>query len=52
MSPQNDFYSYINDKWLKEYKVQESQKYIVQIDNFRIIQDKVFRELIEIVKII
>ena len=50
VTPQNDFYSYINDKWLKEYTVQESQKYIVQIDNFRITQDKVFRELMEIVK--
>ena len=50
VTPQNDFYSYINDKWLKDYQVQESQKYIVQVDNFRITQDKVFRELIEIVK--
>ena len=50
VTPQNDFYSYINDKWLKDYQLQESQKYIVQVDNFRITQDKVFRELIEIVK--
>ena len=50
ITPQNDFYSYINDKWLKDYELQEDQKYIVQVDNFRITQDKVFRELIEIVK--
>ena len=50
ITPQNDFYSYINDKWLKDYQLQEGQKYIVQIDNFRITQDKVFRELIEIVE--
>ena len=50
VTPQSDFYSYINDKWLKDYQLQESQKYIVQIDNFRITQDKVFRELMEIVK--
>jgi predicted metalloendopeptidase len=50
VTPQNDFYSYINDKWLKDYEVLENQKYIVQVDNFRITQDKVFRELIEIVK--
>jgi len=50
ITPQNDFYSYINDKWLKDYQLQEDQKYIVQVDNFRITQDKVFRELIEIVK--
>jgi putative endopeptidase len=50
VTPQNDFYSYINDKWLKDYQLHESQKYIVQVDNFRIVQDKVFRELIEIIK--
>jgi predicted metalloendopeptidase len=50
VTPQSDFYSYINDKWLKDYTVQENQKYIVQVDNFRITQDKVFRELLEIVK--
>jgi len=49
INPQNDFYSYINEKWLKDYEVQSNQKYIVQIDNFRITQDKVYRELIEIV---
>jgi len=50
VTPQSDFYSYINDKWLKDYQLQENQKYIVQIDNFRITQDKVFRELMEILK--
>ena len=50
ITPQNDFYSYINDKWLKDYELEETQKYIVQVDDFRITQDKVFRELIEIVK--
>ena len=50
INPRTDFYSYINDKWLKDFEVQETQKYIVQVDNFRITQDKVFRELVEIVK--
>ena len=50
INPQNDFYSYINDRWLQDYALQEGQKYIVQVDNFRITQDKVYRELIEIVK--
>jgi hypothetical protein len=49
INPQNDFYSYINDRWLKEFEVQTGQEYIIQIDNFRLVQDKVFRELIEIV---
>ena len=47
--PQNDFYSYINDRWLQDYKLQTGQEYIVQVDDFRIVQDKVYRELIEIV---
>jgi hypothetical protein len=50
ITPQNDFYSYINDRWLKDYKVESHQKYIVQVDDFRIVQDKVYRELIEIIE--
>jgi len=50
ITPQNNFYSYINDRWLKEYELQENQKYIVQVDDFRIVQDKVYRELIEIIE--
>lgn len=48
--PQNDFYSYINDKWLKEYIIPEEHKYIVQQDDFRIVQDKVYRELIILIE--
>jgi putative endopeptidase len=50
INPQNDFYSYINERWISQKQLEESQKYIVQIDNFRLVQDKVYRELIEIVK--
>jgi predicted metalloendopeptidase len=46
----DDFYSYINYKWLQEKQTSETQKYIVQVDDFRLLQDKVYRELIEIVK--
>ena len=49
INPQNDFYSYINDRWLKEFEIQTGQEYIVQVDDFRLVQDKVFKELIEIV---
>lgn len=49
INPQNDFYSYINERWIKKEQIDESQKYIVQVDNFRLVQDKVYRELIEIV---
>jgi putative endopeptidase len=50
INPKNDFYSYINDRWLKDYQLQEGQEYIVQVDDFRIVQDKVYRELIEIIE--
>jgi putative endopeptidase len=49
-NPANDFYSYINDRWIKDIKVDESQKYIVQIDNFRLTQDKIYKQLIVLVE--
>jgi putative endopeptidase len=49
INPQNDFYSYINERWLKEFEIQSGQEYIIQVDNFRLVQDKVFRQLLEIV---
>jgi putative endopeptidase len=44
----NDFYSYINDRWLREVDLEDHQGYIVQIDDFRLVQDKVYRNLIDI----
>ena len=48
IAPNNDFYSYVNERWLKDIDVEVQQEYITQIDNFRLIQDKVYRELIDI----
>jgi predicted metalloendopeptidase len=52
--PNNDFYTFINYEWLKnathmqdEYK---NERYIVQYDDFRIVQNKVYYDLIEIVE--
>ena len=45
IKPQNDYYSYINYKWLKEVKIKKEQQYIVQVDDFRLTQDKVYNEL-------
>uniref|UniRef100_A0A6C0IGA2 Peptidase M13 C-terminal domain-containing protein n=1 Tax=viral metagenome TaxID=1070528 RepID=A0A6C0IGA2_9ZZZZ len=45
IKPVNDFYDYINYQWLKDTTLQEEQKYIVQIDDFRLVQDKVYQEL-------
>ena len=50
ITPENDFYSYINDSWLNSYNTNEELKYIVQIDNFRLVQDKVYRDVLNIVK--
>ena len=50
IKPNEDFYSYINDRWITDYELTENQKYIVQVDDFRITQDKVYRELIDIIQ--
>jgi len=49
IKPNEDYYSYVNDKWIKEFKVTKNQKYITQIDDVRITQDKVYKELLEII---
>ena len=51
-TPKNDYYTYINYNWINE-KTQEFKNkmtYYVQIDSFRITQEKVYYELIELVK--
>ena len=50
VKPNEDFYSYINDRWISDYELREEQKYIIQVDDFRITQDKVYRELIQIIE--
>lgn len=50
ISPRSDFYSYVNERWLNKSQLDESQKYIVQVDNFRLVQDRVYKQLLEIIK--
>ena len=50
IKPNQDFYSYINDRWLSEISLSEDQKYITQVDDFRITQHKVYKDLIEIIE--
>jgi len=50
ITPNNDFYSYINYRWIKDAKLNKNQEYITQLDSFRLVQYKVYRELLEIVK--
>jgi len=51
--PNEDFYSYINYKWLQENvknnTLYDKLNYTPQIDDFRIVQDKVYRELNDII---
>lgn len=49
IKPENNFYDFINYQWLKNISLDEQQKYIVQIDDFRLAQDKVYRQLNEII---
>lgn len=48
--PQDDFYTYINERWIKQYKPLPSQSYITKKDDFRLIQDKVYKDLETIVE--
>lgn len=45
IKPENDFYDYINYQWLQNVSIEKQQEYIVQIDDFRLTQDKVYQEL-------
>lgn len=49
---QDDYYTYINYQWIsqKTQELKKELKHYVQIDSFRITQEKVFYELIDIVK--
>ena len=49
ITPNNDFYSFVNERWLKDLDIEAYQEYITQVDSFRLVQDKVYRELIEII---
>jgi len=55
ITPNNDFYNYINFDTIKQLKekykhISTNEKYYVQVDNFRITQDKVNNELVEIIE--
>ena len=46
----DDFYTYVNYDWLKEMKHKKIKKYYTRIDSFRMLQEKVYYQLIDIVK--
>lgn len=50
IKPNNDYYSYINERWINDIDIDVNKQYLTQIDDFRIVQDKVYRELVEIIE--
>jgi len=50
INPKDDFYTYVNYDWLKEKKHKKIKKYYTRIDSFRTLQEKVYYQLIDIVK--
>ena len=51
-TPRNDYYTYINYEWITNQtkELQKTNKFYVQVDSFRIAQEKVYYELIDITK--
>ena len=49
LKPNENFYDYINYTWLQKDYLSEEQKYIVQVDDFRLTQDRVYRQLNELI---
>jgi predicted metalloendopeptidase len=51
-NPKDDFYSYINNEWIQKMEkttlTGEGEGHLVQIDDFRIVQSRVFKQLIDI----
>jgi predicted metalloendopeptidase len=55
ITPQNDFYTFVNYRWLTDKEpdsviLDKRQKYITQVDSFRIVQDKVYYQLYDIMR--
>ena len=45
IQPNDDFYTYINYLWMKNNVIAEEDKYLTQIDNFRLTQKKVYIDM-------
>jgi len=49
-NPKDDFYNWVNYDWLKNFKIPEGDKYIVEFDDFRLVQRKVYEQLFDIIE--
>jgi predicted metalloendopeptidase len=43
--PENDFYTYVNNLWLEKTNLSKNQEYLSQIDNYRIVQENVYKQV-------
>ena len=52
ITSQSDYYTYINYQWINEQTkaLEKTKKFYVQMDNFRMVQEKVYYELMDTVK--
>lgn len=50
-NPKNNFYEYINYGWLNNASKQYHDEYFVELDDFRLVQDKVYAQVIDLVKL-
>jgi hypothetical protein len=52
ITPNQDFYTYINYRWIQDTDIisKKSRKYYTQIDAFRVTQEKVYNDVINLVK--
>jgi len=47
--PNQDFYNYVNSQWIEDQtqELKKNPEYYVEVDDFRIIQDKVYKEMMK-----
>lgn len=52
IDPKDDFYTYVNEKWLDDQDeiLMKEKKYYIQVDSFRQTQEKVFYEVADLLK--
>jgi len=50
--PNQDYYTYVNYGWIKEQTqaLKKHPEYYVEVDDFRIVQDKVYRQVLDLLK--
>ena len=39
--PNEDFYNYVDELWRKNVNLSKDEKYIAEVDDFRLVQNKV-----------